>query len=152
MSSDIMRKTGKKSGASLARQIAQHIRAYHARVEGHPPEAITVVVHGRTLVISLEGALSSVELSLMQSPSGAAQVQEFHRQLFWKPSSTLWHEISKLLGIEGVEPSGDGPASRACVQAFANGTVIHVFLLDQPAPASSWSGSWTAHPVIRMVV
>ena len=147
-----MRQTKKKPAPNIARQIAQAIRAFQCRVDGHPAESITVVLSQHTLVIVLEGALSSVEHSLLQSPAGFAQVQEFHRQLFWKPTSALWHEIKKPLGIEGVEKADDGLSTRTCIQVFSNGTVVHVFLLDQPATTSSWSGSWTSHPVVRMVV
>ena len=43
---------------------------------------MTVVLSDTTLVITLHGALSPLERALAKTPDGAAQVQEFHRQLF----------------------------------------------------------------------
>ena len=53
-----------------------------SRRTGHVPKSVTVVLSESTLVITLHGALSPAEKALAKSPAGAAQVQEFHRQLF----------------------------------------------------------------------
>ena len=44
-------------------------------------------------MITLHGALSPAEKALAQSPAGAAQVQEFHRQLFIDSADALRQEI-----------------------------------------------------------
>jgi uncharacterized protein YbcI len=150
--SERMKQIRKKTTSStLARQIAQAIKAYEIRVDGHLPESISVVLSGRTLVITMDGALSSVELSLLQSPAGAAQVQEFHQQLFWKPNNSLWHEIKRIIGMETGGQAADEPAARTSVKVFFNGTVVHVFLLDRPVPNSSWYGTWSPQPAVKMV-
>ena len=147
-----MKQIRKKSNSpTMARQIAQAIRAYEIRVEGHSPESVNVILNGRALVIIMEGALSSVELSLLQSPAGAAQVQEFHHQLFWKPTASLWHEIKRIIGSDGGDQTPEGLAARICVKVFSNGTVVHVFLLDRSVPKSSWNGSWAPQPTVKMV-
>jgi uncharacterized protein YbcI len=150
--SDRMKQSRKKSSPStMARQIAQAIRAYEIRTEGHPPQSVNVILSGCTLVIVLEGALSSVEQSLLQSPAGAAQVQDFHEQLFWKPGGSLWHEIRRIIGIDAGDQGSEGQSARICVKIFPNGTVVHVFLLDRPVATSSWNGSWAPQPSVKMV-
>jgi len=48
------------------------------------------------LVVTLHGALSPAEQSLARSPAGAAQVQEFHRQLFTSSADGLRQEIKRI--------------------------------------------------------
>ena len=71
-----------KSEPTVAQQIAAAASAFEERLTGHVPRSVTVVMSGETLVITLHGALSPVEKTLARSPAGAAQVQEYHRQLF----------------------------------------------------------------------
>ena len=54
---------------------------------------MAVVLSDSTLVVTLHGALSPAEKALAQSPAGAAQGQEFHRQLFASSSDALRQEI-----------------------------------------------------------
>src|SRR5437867_3960424 len=68
--------------ASRAQQIAQAASAFEQQRTGHLPRSVTVVLSEDTLVITLRGALSPAEIALAQSPTAAAQMQEFHRQLF----------------------------------------------------------------------
>ena len=71
-----------KPNSTMAQQIAQAASAFEQRRTGHVPKSVTVVLSEDTLVITLHGALSPAEKALAKSPAGAAQVQEFHRQLF----------------------------------------------------------------------
>ena len=71
-----------KLDPSVAQQIAQAAIAFQQQRTGHEPKSVAVVLSGDTLLITLHGALSPAEKALAQSPAGAAQVQEFHRQLF----------------------------------------------------------------------
>ena len=70
-----------KANSTVAQQIAQAAIAFEKQRTGHVPKSVTVVLSENTLVITLHGALSPAEKALAKSPAGAAQVQEFHRQL-----------------------------------------------------------------------
>src|SRR5260370_42134010 len=71
-----------KSSMTMAQKVAQAASAFEERRSGHAPRSVTVVLSEETLVITLHGVLSPAERALAKSPEGAAQVQEFHRQLF----------------------------------------------------------------------
>jgi len=132
-----------KTKSSMAEQIAQAAIAFEQRRTGnHVPKSVTVVLSEGTLVITLHEALSPAERVLSKSPAGAAQVQEFHRQLFANSSDTLRQEITRITGMAVREATAEiEPASGAVVQAFTAGTVVQVFLLAGSAPTEAWSGS-----------
>lgn len=129
------------SKSIMAQQIAQAAIAYEQRRTGnHLPKSVTVVLSEGTLVVTLHEALSPAEKALSQSPAGAAQVQEFHRQLFASSSSSLRQDIKRITGMDVREATAEiEPASGAVVQAFTTGTVVQVFLLAGSAPTESWS-------------
>src|SRR5258708_7078522 len=85
---------------SMAQQIAQAASACEEQRTGLAPSAVTVVLSEETLVITLHGALSPAERALSKTPEGAAQVQEFHRQLFTSSSEPLREEIRRITGVE----------------------------------------------------
>ena len=128
---------------TMAERIAQAAIAFEQRRTGnHVPKSVKVVLSEGTLVITLHEALSPAERVLAQSPAGAAQVQEFHRQLFANSSDTLRQEIKRITGMDVREATAEiEPASGAVVQAFTTGTVVQVFLLAGSAPTEVWSGS-----------
>ena len=71
------------SESAMAQQVAQVAIAHQKQRTGHAPESVTVVLSEDTLVITLHDALTPAEKALAAEPrAGAAQVQEFHRQLF----------------------------------------------------------------------
>ena len=84
---------------SMAQQIAQAAIAFQNQRTGMP-KSVAVVLSGDTLLITLHGALSPAEKALAQSPEGAAQVQEFHRQLFTNAADHLRREIKRITGVE----------------------------------------------------
>jgi uncharacterized protein YbcI len=127
--------------ATMAKQIAQAAMAFEERRTGHAPHSVTVVLSENTLVITLHGALSPAEKALAQSPAGAAQVQEFHRQLFLNSADTLRQEIKRITGVEVREATAEvEPTTGTVVQAFTSGTVVQVFLLAAKVPGDTWSG------------
>ena len=132
-----------KSNSTMAQQIAQAAIAFEQRRTGnYVPKSVTVVLSEGTLVITLHEALSPAEKAMAESPSGAAQVQEFHRQLFASSSDTLRQEIKRITGMEVREATAEiEPVSGAVVQAFTTGTVVQVFLLAGSAATEAWSGS-----------
>jgi uncharacterized protein YbcI len=131
-----------KFNANMAEQLGQAASAFERRRTGHRPERVTVVLSADTLVITLHGALSPAEKALAQSPAGAAQVQDFHRQLFHNAADMLRQEIKRITGVEVREATAEIETSTGTVvQAFTTGTVVQVFLLDGSVPSDNWSGS-----------
>jgi uncharacterized protein YbcI len=126
----------------MAKQIAHAASAFQEQRTGHAPQSVAVVLSGETLVITLHGALSPAEKDLARSPEGAAQVQEFHRQLFANSSESLRTEIQKITGVQVREASAEIEATTGTVvQVFTTGTMVQVFLLAQSVPADDWSGN-----------
>jgi len=130
-----------KFNAEMAEQVAQAARAFQQQRTGHAPKAVTVVLGEDTLVITLHDALSPAEKALAQSAAGAAQVQEFHRQLFSSSAESLREEIKRITGREVREAVAEvEPATGSLVQVFTTGTMVQVFLLGQslsPKPAGA---------------
>jgi uncharacterized protein YbcI len=124
---------------SMAQQIAQTAIAFEEQRLGRKPISVTVVLGGDTLVITMHGVLSPAEKALAASPTGAAQLQEFHQQLFKLSSDPLRQEIERITGLEVCEAAKD--KATASVQVFSVGTVVRVFLLAGRLPADSWDGS-----------
>jgi uncharacterized protein YbcI len=101
---------------------------------------VTVVLSNGTLVITLHEALSPAEKALAKSPAGAAQVQEFHRQLFANASGSLREEIKQITGVDVREATAEVEMTTGTVvQVFTNGTMVQVFLLARSVPADAWS-------------
>jgi len=132
--------------STMAQQIAQAAIAFEQRRTGsHLPKSVSVVLSEGTLVITLHDALSPAEKELAKSPAGAAQMQEFHRQLFASSSESLRQEINRITGMKVREATAEvEPASGAVVQAFTTGAVVQVFLLAGDAPTEIWSDKQSA--------
>jgi len=131
-----------KSNSTMAQQIAHAASAFEKQRTGQLPQSVTVVLSEDILVITLHGALSPAEKALSRSSEGAAQVQEFHRQLFANASSSLRQEIKRITGIEVREATAEvEPAFGAVVGVFTSGTTVQVFLLaPHTVPSDTWSG------------
>src|SRR5580704_14907090 len=81
-------------------------------------------------------------MELAKTPEGAAQVQQFHRELFASSSDSLRQEINRITGMKVREATAEvEPASGAVVQAFTTGTVVQVFQIGGNAPTETWSGN-----------
>jgi uncharacterized protein YbcI len=131
-----------KLDPSVAQQIAQAAIAFQEQRTGHEPKSVAVVLSGDTLLITLHGALSPAERALAQSPTGAARLQEFHRQLFSNSDDELRQEIKRITGVEVREATTEVEVTTGTVvQVFTTGTMVQVFLLARGVPADSWSGS-----------
>jgi len=126
--------------SSRAQQIARAVIAFERQRTGHMPGAVTVVLSHDTLVITLHGGLSQAERTLAQTPQGAAQVQEFHRQLFASTSEPLRQEIHRITGVQVREATAEiETAAGTVVKAFTSGTVVQVFLLADRVATEVWS-------------
>jgi uncharacterized protein YbcI len=131
-----------KTNSTVAEQIARAASAFEERLTGHAPQSVTVVLSGETLVITLHGALSAAERVLAQNPAGAAQVQEFHRQLFNSSADELRQEIKRITGVDVRELAAEvEPTTGTVVKAFTSGTVVQVFLLAGHLPTATWNGT-----------
>jgi uncharacterized protein YbcI len=131
----------------MARQIARAASAFEENRTGHVPKSVSVVLSDHTLVITLPGALSPAEMALAATPAGAAQVQEFHRQLFENSSDALRQEIKRITGVEVCERTAEVETTAGTVmKVFTTGTVVQVFLLAQRVPSDSWMGSGSDDP------
>jgi uncharacterized protein YbcI len=131
-----------KFNSTMAQQLGRAASAFERRRTGHGPERVTVVLSADTLVITLHGALSPAEKALAQSKEGAAQVQDFHRQLFNNAADVLRQEIKRITGVEVREAAAEVETrTGTVVQAFTTGTVVQVFLLDGSVASGNWSGS-----------
>lgn len=111
-------------------QIAEAVTLFQQQTTGHAPSAVTVVLSDDTLVITLHNALSPAEKVLATRPDGAAQVQEFHRQLFANSSASLRKQINLITGRQVREAAIEvEPMTGTVVHAFTSGTMVQVFQL-----------------------
>jgi uncharacterized protein YbcI len=142
-----------KVNSTVAHQIAQVASTFEQQRSGRVPKSVTVVLSENTLVITLHGALTPAEKALAKSPEGAAQVQEFHRQLFNNTADLLRQEIKRITGVEVREAVAEvEPTSGTVVKVFTTGTVVHVFLLASDVPADSWSGNELGNQLLKTEV
>ena len=94
----------KKLDPTMAQQVTRAVSIFQEKRTGHPPKAVTVVLSEETLVVTLHEALSPAEKALARTPEGAAQVQEFHRQLFKNSADLLRQEIKRITGVVCARP------------------------------------------------
>ena len=125
--------------SSMAEKIAYAVRTFQQQNTGHMPKAVTVVLTGDTLVVTLHEALSPAERALAESPEAAVQMQEFHRQLFSSSCDSLRQEIARITGTEVREAAAEvEPTTGAVVHAFTSGTMVQVFLLADNVSSEAW--------------
>jgi uncharacterized protein YbcI len=131
-----------KPNPTMSQQVAQAASAFQQQRTGHVPNAVTVVLNGDTLVVTLHDALSPAEKALTKCSDGAAQVQEYHRQLFTSSAGSLRREIERITGVEVREAAAEvETSSGTVVHAFTSGTMVQVFLLAQRITSDAWNGS-----------
>ncbi|TVS19372.1 MAG: DUF2294 family protein [Planctomycetaceae bacterium] len=120
------------SNLTMAQQVALAASEFQQQCTGHSPQTVAAVLSGETLVITLQQALSPAELALAMTPAGAAQVQEFHRQLFVISVDMLRDEIKRITGVEVGESAAE--------VVSATGIMVQVFLLAHGLPDATWNG------------
>jgi len=126
----------------MAQRVAQAAATFQQQRTGREPNAVTVVLGGDTLVVTLHDALSPAEKALAKSPEGAARVQEFHRQLFTSAGDGLRQEIRRITGVEVREAAAEvEPSTGTVVHAFTSGTMVQVFLLAKSITSDAWNAS-----------
>ena len=117
----------KKLDPTMAQQVAEAISVFQQRRTGCRPKAVTVVLSEDTLVVTLHEALSPAEKALARTPEGAAQVQDFHRQLFKNSADSLREEIKRITGIAVGEAAAEietTTARRACIHDRHDGAGV----------------------------
>jgi uncharacterized protein YbcI len=122
-----------KSDSTKAQQIAQAARAFEQQTTGRAPKSVTAVLSEDMVVITLRGTFSPAETALAKSREGAAQLREFHRQLFSTASKPLRQEIRRITGVKVRQATAEVETS--------TGTVVQMFSLSHVVPADTWSGS-----------
>ena len=134
-----------ESNPSMAQQVAVAASDFQQQRTGLVPKSATAVLNGDTLVVTLHGALSPAEKALaQQSPAGAAQLQEYHRQLFADACEPLRQEIERITGVEVREAVAEVATTIGnVVQVFTTGTMVQVFLLAHGVSAEIWTGQPT---------
>jgi uncharacterized protein YbcI len=130
------------SDSPVAKQIARVASTLEERRTGHAPKSVGVTLNGDTVVIVLHGALSPAEKAMARSPAGAAQLREYHQQLFAVSAEALRQEIGRITGAEVRTATAEietmtGPV----MQFFATGTIVQMFLLARSVPADAWNGA-----------
>jgi uncharacterized protein YbcI len=137
-----------ESKSTMAQQKAQAAIAFEQRRTGnHGPKSVSVVLSGGTPVITPHEGLSPAEKPLEKIPAGAAQIQDFHRQLFANSSDSLRQEIKRIKGMEVREGTAEvEPVAGAVVRAFTTGNVVQVFQLVDSIPTETWSGNGPGDP------
>lgn len=116
--------------SKIAQQLALVASRFQEQRTGHLPTAVTVVLSEDTLVVTLLNALTPAEKALSKSPDGAAQVQEFHRQLFGSSPDEMRQEIKRITGRQVREAAAEVETSTGTVvHAFTTGAMVQVYLL-----------------------
>jgi uncharacterized protein YbcI len=112
----------------IAQQLAHVASVLQQQRTGLAPKAVTAVLSEDTLVVTLHDALTPAEKALSQTPEGAAQVQEFHRQLFSSSSEFMRKEIKRITGREVREATAEvETATGTVVHAFTTGSMVQLF-------------------------
>lgn len=118
------------TASHITEQLAKMASSLQQQRTGLAPKAVTVILSEDTLVVTLHDALTPAEKALARTPEGAAQVQEFHRQLFSSESESMRQEIKRITGREVREATAEiETATGAVVHAFTTGAMVQMFLL-----------------------
>ena len=129
-----------ESQETMAHRIARAAQEFERTRTGIEPKSVSVVQSEGTLVITVHGALSPAERALSKTPAGAAQVQDFHRQLFASGSDALRQEIKNITGVDVRDATAEvDPATGTVVAVFSSGTVVQVYLLASAIAADDWN-------------
>ncbi len=124
-----------KTESTMAQQLADAVRNFQIQQTGRAPTKVTVVMSEDTLVVTLHEALSPAEQALAKSLEGAANLREFHQQLFRSSVSSLRKDIERITGRKVCEAAAEvDPGTGSVIHAFTTGTTVQVFLLADSVP------------------
>lgn len=124
-----------QSDTEIAEKLALIASQLQTQRTGHAPKSVTVVLGADTLVVTLHEALTPAEKALAQTIEGAAQVQEFHRQLFANASDDMRREIERITGRKVHEGAAEVElATGTVVHAFTTGAMVQIYLFAPEGP------------------
>ncbi len=126
--------------SQMTQQLARVAGTLQQKRTGVAPKAVTAILNENTLVVTLDDALTPAEKALVRTPQGAAQVQEFHRQLFASSSESMREKIKTITGRDVREATAEIEiGTGAIAHAFKSGAMVQVFLLTPEV--DSYKGS-----------
>ena len=126
-----------ESKSHLTQQVARVAGELQQKRTGVAPTAVSAILNGNTLVVTLDDALTPGEKALLRTPQGAAQVQEFHRQLFASSSTSIRERIKAITGRDVREATAEiETETGAIAHAFKSGAMVQVFLLNPEADST----------------
>lgn len=127
---------------TMAQKVAKAIEEFQQKRTGVSPKAMTIVLSGETLVVTMHDALSNAEKESSRTQEGAEKIQDFHRKLFQASVEELREKIKEITGVAVSEAATEvEPLTGAVVHAFTTGTVVQVFRLVSPIAQETWHGS-----------
>ena len=116
---------------TVTEQLAQAARNFQTKQTGRAPTNVTVVISEDTLVFTLHEVLSPAEQTLAKSAEGAANLREYHQQLFGNSVDSLRTEVERITGRKVREA--------AATVDPGTGSVTHVFTTGTACRCSSWT-------------
>jgi uncharacterized protein YbcI len=129
----------RNADSTMAQETAHPASTFEYRRTGHAPKSVTVVLSEETLVVTLHGSLSPAERALAQTPAGAAQLQDFHRQLFIDSADPFRREIKRITGGVVREATAEVETKTGTVvHVFTTGTMVQVRLLAHGISVDTW--------------
>jgi uncharacterized protein YbcI len=127
-----------KTELSMAQQLAAAAKTFQLQQTGRAPTNVTVIISEDTLVVTLHEALSPAEQALAKNAEGAANLREYHQQLFRNSVGSLRKDIERITGRKVREAAAEvDPGTGSVVHAFSTGTTVQVFLFDGLVAVSS---------------
>ena len=140
-----------RSQRTISQRVAQAAHAFELRQTKHARKWVAVFMNEDTIVIALHASLTVAEKALTQSPAGAAQVREFHRQLFTNVSASLFRTIKSITGLEVRETTAEiEPTTGNVVQVFTTDTYARDGRIRPPVVEMSNSGDVTRRHLFHM--
>jgi uncharacterized protein YbcI len=119
-----------ESKSQMTQRLARVASTLQRQRTGVAPKAVTAILSENTMVVTMEGALTLVERALVRTPQGAAQVQEFHRQLFASSSESMREKIKTITGRDVREATTEIETNAGAIaHVFNSGAMVQVFLL-----------------------
>jgi uncharacterized protein YbcI len=136
-----------KTELTMAQQLAAAARAFQLQQTGRTPTNVTVIISEDTLVVTLHEAISPAEQALAKSAEGAANLREYHQQLFRNSVGSLRKDIERITGRKVREAAAEvDPGTGSVIHAFITGTTVQVFLLADSVPSEISAHSDVAVP------
>jgi uncharacterized protein YbcI len=125
-----------KTERTMVQLLADAARTFQLQQTGRAPTTVTVVISEDTLVVTLHEALSPAERALATSAEGAANLREYHQQLFRNSVGSLRKDIERITGRKVREAAAEvDPGTGSVSHAFTTGTTVQVFLLAASVPS-----------------